>query len=35
MLEFWGMPLLQGSLWSGMVSPDTVPSMDQIKLFHI
>ena len=41
MLELWGMlsnhslPLLQGSLWLGVVTPDRVLSMGQIELFDI
>ena len=40
-LELLGMrstpslPLLPGSLWPGMVTPDRVLSMGQIKLFNI
>ena len=39
MLELWGMrstsslPLLPGPLWSRLVAPDRVLSMDQIELF--
>ena len=41
MLEFWGMqstpslPLLPGSLWPGMVTPDRVLSIGHIELFDI
>ena len=38
MLELWGMwstpsyPSLHGSLWSGVVAPDRVLSIDQIEV---
>ena len=41
MLEFGGMqstpllPSFPGPLWPGMVAPDRVLAMGQIKLFHI
>ena len=40
-LELWGkcstpsMPLLPGTLWPGVVAPDRILSMGQIKLFNI
>ena len=41
MLELWGMqstpslPSLPGTLWPGVVAPDSVLSMGQIELFDI
>ena len=35
MLDIWGMPLLPGPLQPGVVTPDRVLSMGQIKVFDI